>query len=119
MAARNDPSTDPAIVNIPLVKRYRGGLAAIDRELERYVAAQRCEERRQMRRMAQERRSARETAEKARRRFTSADVADAVVVRDQFGWHQVVRVNAKSVTVKTAHSWDNRIPLDQIREVRR
>lgn len=113
-----DPSTDPAIVNIPLAKRYRGGLAAIDRELERYVAAQHRQERRERRQAAQERRAAREAAEKARPRFTAADVEGAVIVRDQFGWHRVVRVNAKSVTVKTAHSWDNRIPLDQIREVR-
>lgn len=57
-------------------------------------------------------------AEKARPKLTAADVAGAVRVRDQFGWHRVVRVNAKSVTVVTPYTWTDRIPLAKILDVR-
>ena len=46
-------------------------------------------------------------------------LADAKAVRDRFGWHLVARVNAKSVTVETAYSWTDRIPHDQILEVKK
>lgn len=58
---------------------------------------------------------------------TPAPVADstpvevprtAIAVRDQFGWHKVVQVNAKSVTVRTAYSWDDRIALGKITDYR-
>lgn len=42
----------------------------------------------------------------------------AVLVSDRFGWHKVVRVSAKSVTVETPHSWTDRIALDKVLEVR-
>lgn len=58
-------------------------------------------------------------AEAARVRLTHAEVVGAAFVRDEFGWHRVVRVNAKSVTVETAYSWTDRIELDRIREIRR
>lgn len=57
-------------------------------------------------------------AERDRPRLTYADVAGARLVRDRYGWHEVVRVSAKSVTVKTAWSWTERIPLDRVLEVR-
>lgn len=57
-------------------------------------------------------------AEEARRKLTAEDLANAVVVRDEFGWHKVVRVSAKSVTVETAYSWTDRIPLARIIEGR-
>jgi len=38
-------------------------------------------------------------------------------IRTRHGWHEVVRVNAKSVTVRTAYSWDECVPLDRILEV--
>lgn len=64
------------------------------------------------------RRLADRDAEKARPRLTSEDVSGARLVRDQYGWHKVVRVSAKSVTVETGHSWTDRIPLDRVLEVR-
>lgn len=57
-------------------------------------------------------------AEADRIRLTLDDVRGASFVRDEFGWHKVVRVNAKSVTVETGYSWTDRIPLDRIHEAR-
>lgn len=57
-------------------------------------------------------------AEDARVKFTADDLRDAVVVRDEFGWHKVVRVSAKSVTVATAYSWTERIAVDKVLEFR-
>lgn len=51
-------------------------------------------------------------------RFTADDLAGAAAVRDRIGWHRVVKVNAKSVTVATAYSWTERIPIEQVREWR-
>lgn len=63
------------------------------------------------------RKVARET-EKARPKLTAEDVCGSRFVRDECGWHRVVRVSAKSVTVETPYSWTERIPLDRVREVR-
>lgn len=63
-------------------------------------------------------RDAARAAEKARPKLTAEDVRGAVVVRDCFGWHRVVRVSAKSVTVATPYSWTDRIPLDRVLEAR-
>ena len=51
-------------------------------------------------------------------KFTAADLVAARFVRDRFGWHRVVRVSAKSVTVETGYSWTDRIVLDKILEFR-
>lgn len=40
------------------------------------------------------------------------------LVRDRHGWHRVVRVSAKSVSVETGYSWTDRIPYDRIVETR-
>ena len=50
--------------------------------------------------------------------YTAADLVGATHVRDQFGWHRVVRVNAKSVTVETGYSWTDRIEVADILDVR-
>ena len=44
--------------------------------------------------------------------------ADACLVRDSYGWHRVIRVNAKSVSVETGYSWTDRIPLANVLETR-
>lgn len=64
-------------------------------------------------------RKAARDAETARVRLTCDDVQDARFVRDSLGWHKVVRVSGKSVTVETAYSWTDRIALDSLLEVRR
>ena len=51
--------------------------------------------------------------------FTAAELAAATHVRTVTGWHKVVRVSAKSVTVETGQSWTDRHPLARIIEVRR
>ena len=50
--------------------------------------------------------------------FTDEQYRAARLVRTLLGWHIVVRVSAKSVTVKTGHSWDDRIQRSKIIEVR-
>lgn len=50
--------------------------------------------------------------------FTDEQYKSARAVRDRIGWHKVVRVNAKSVTVETPYSWTDRIPRARIIEVR-
>lgn len=40
------------------------------------------------------------------------------LVRDRWGWHRVVRVNRKSVSVETPYTWTDRIALDRIIETR-
>ncbi|ANJ26791.1 hypothetical protein [Agromyces aureus] len=64
-------------------------------------------------------RTASRLAEAQRVRFTAADLADATHVRTTLGWHEVVRVNAKTVTVKTAYSWDDRVLISKILEHRK
>ena len=39
-------------------------------------------------------------------------------VRTRHGWHKVVRVSAKSVTVETGYSWTDRIALTDVLEAR-
>lgn len=45
-------------------------------------------------------------------------LANLAHVRTATGWHKVVRVSAKSVTVETGYSWTDRHPLARIIEVR-
>jgi hypothetical protein len=107
---------DHGELNIP------GRLKHLDRDIDREVARQARERRKEARAAAQERYAARKAdraAEKARHKLTADDVRGAVAVRDAHGWHRVVRVSAKSVTVETAWSWTERIPLDRVLEVRR
>ena len=50
--------------------------------------------------------------------FTTEDLKAARVIRTSAGWHKVVRVNDKSVTVETGYSWNDRYTLAKILEVR-
>ena len=64
--------------------------------------------------------AARDVAEAtAKAALTPETVLAARYVRDRFGWHRIVRVNAKSVTVETVYSWTDRIALTDVLEVRR
>ena len=49
--------------------------------------------------------------------FTAEELKAARTIRTALGLHAVVRVNAKSVTVKTAYSWTDRVSIDKIIEV--
>lgn len=50
--------------------------------------------------------------------FFADELCAATHIRTVTGWHKVVRVSAKSVTVETGHSWTDRHPLARIIEVR-
>lgn len=57
--------------------------------------------------------------EAARTRLTHEQIKGATHVKDQHGtWREVVRVNPKSVTVTTGHSWNDSIPHDKVHGVR-
>ncbi len=62
--------------------------------------------------------SQRLVTEAARVRLTEGDLSGAVAVRTRHGWHRVVRVSSKSVTVATPYTWTDRLSLDKILEVR-
>jgi Domain of unknown function (DUF3560) len=48
--------------------------------------------------------------------WSKADFAKGDQVQDDFGsWHEVLRVNAKSLTVPTPYSWTETIPYDKVR----
>jgi len=50
--------------------------------------------------------------------YTADELKAATHIRTETGWHKVVRVSAKSVTVETGYSWTDRHPLARIIEVR-
>lgn len=50
--------------------------------------------------------------------YTPEQLAAALAVRTSTGWHRVVKVNKKSVTVETGYSWTDRHPIDKILEVK-
>lgn len=50
--------------------------------------------------------------------FTEEQYKAAKAVRTKNGWRLVAKVNAKSVSVETGYSWTDRIPREQIIEVR-
>lgn len=57
-------------------------------------------------------------AEAERMRFTAEEMKGAKFIRTDVGWHKVVRVSAKSVTVETGYSWTDRIPVGKVLEFR-
>lgn len=61
-------------------------------------------------------RAAGKQAEAARVRLTRADLIGSRAIRTTTGWHRVVRVNGKSVTVATAYSWTDRVAFEQVLE---
>lgn len=46
------------------------------------------------------------------------DVKKGDYVQSRFGWHLVVRVNKKSVSVKTEYSWTDTLPYSEMKGVR-
>jgi len=66
-----------------------------------------------------ERRAEVEAAEATLHSELTVDAIRAArLVRDRHGWHKVVRVSAKSVTVETGYSWTDRIALTDVLEAR-
>lgn len=56
-------------------------------------------------------------AESARQHFTPDELKGAKFIQTDTGWHEVVRVNGKTVTVKTPYSWTDSIALKKILKV--
>lgn len=102
---------DHGILNVPLAKRGR----SLDAQIDAHLA----EQRRQDKAEWDARRKAARDAEAERVRLTREDITGARFVRTSVGWHVVVRVSAKSVTVKTPYSWTDRYAFDKVLEVKR
>lgn len=101
---------DHGILNLPLDKRGAGSLdRQIDRNLKR-IEAEKEAERRQAIAANQERYK--------RVPFTRDELEAARAIRTSSGWHRVVKVNTKSVTVSTGYSWNDRYELDKVLEVK-
>ena len=96
---------------------YRKGRADLIDALAQ-VAVSRAAEAADAKAAAKARHAAAKAAEDERPRLTAEDIQDARYVRDKHSWHEVVRVSAKSVTVRTAWSWDERLPIGDVLEVR-
>jgi hypothetical protein len=58
-------------------------------------------------------------AEAERVHLTREDCVGAKVVLTKLGWRKVVRVNKTTVSLETGHSWVDRIPFDDVLEVRK
>lgn len=56
-------------------------------------------------------------AKASRRVFTRDDLEGVTQIRTRHGWHRVLRVNAKTVTVATDYSWTDRYRHDEILEI--
>lgn len=50
--------------------------------------------------------------------YTTAELKAAHAVRDKHGWHIVAKVNRTTVSVRTAWSWDEHLPIGDVLEVR-
>lgn len=105
---------DHGEINIPLAgKRAR----SLDAEISRAVREERAQRYAEHKAAKQRRKEERE-AEKQRPKLTREDVLGAGVVRDKWGYHAVIRVNAKTVTCDSLVG-EFRMPFDQILEVRK
>lgn len=110
--------TDPAIASgvrrKPNARADSRRYGAYDREAAAYqrLTAAEAEVEQLTRRVAREQRDADVP-------FTPEHLAAATHIRDRNGWHKVVRVNKTTVTVDVAPSWDNKVSIVKIREVRR
>jgi len=92
---------------------YRARAAATERMVDVAVAAVKAEQDAQF--------AAAKTAAAAKNApvsFTEDQYRAATAVRTKLGWYRVVKVNAKSVTVETGHSWTDRIGRGKILETR-
>lgn len=100
--------------------RRRGGHRADRRRFAAYDAEAEAAER--LRRAEAAEASATRAAERAARDAAAPCDLDTIgagdLVRDRRGWHRVVRLSAKSVTVETAYSWTDRILRTRIVETR-
>lgn len=101
---------DHGILNVPLNKRGAGSLdRQIDRNLERIKGEQEVERRRVI------------AAHRERTKpvpFTADQLKAAKAIRTSSGWHRVVKVNSKSVTVETGYSWTDRYTIEKVLEVK-
>lgn len=48
--------------------------------------------------------------------MTGDDLTTATHIRDRLGWHKVVAVSRRSVTVETPWSWHDLIPIRDVIE---
>lgn len=99
------------------VQAWRRRNAATEWEIDAAVEQQKAERAAEWAALKDE--AAAQRAADEANRPTVEEIRAASFVRDRIGWHRVVRVNGKSVTVATPYSWTDRIPFDRILEARK
>lgn len=48
-----------------------------------------------------------------------ADFRPGDLIKTAFGWHKIVRVNPKSLSVATGYSWTDKITYDRVKDHQR
>ena len=93
---------------------YRARAAATERSIDAALAEVNTDKHAEARRLAAE------YAARIRppQPFTPEELKVARAIRTAVGWHRVIKVNAKSVTVATGYSWNDRYALEKVLEVR-
>ncbi|ARC56019.1 hypothetical protein AS850_02890 [Frondihabitans sp. 762G35] len=56
--------------------------------------------------------------ERTRHRFTREELIGVTHIRTNLGWHKVIRINARSVTVDSGYSWTDSYRFDRILDVK-
>jgi hypothetical protein len=122
------PPGQPILAGHHSERRHRGDLARVDRAMRRSIDAQADAERHESRAAAAAQRV--HAAETERTVIDPATIrsgdyirAETPIERRSSGWHRVIRVNRKTVTIPALVggadvSWTDRIPLDHIVELR-
>lgn len=64
-------------------------------------------------------RAAEKQAESERQRLTREDILGSRAIRTDTGWRVVVKVNTKTVSVRSGYSWNDLIPIEKVLEVKR
>ena len=106
---------DPSLARLrpgPLKAHRRTVDAELRREKEMDLAIVRAESRVQTLE-----RLVREQAERDRPKLTAEDLAGARFVRTRFAWHQVVKVNRKTVKIVVEPGMDDLLPISKVLQV--
>lgn len=104
-------------MTVPMGRRFataRAGQAKVTREQAEWEAQRVAAE---LERLAAIKADARER-ETTRHRYTRDELVGADLIHDGSRWRVVVTVNKATVTVRTAYSWNDRIPFDKVHDVR-
>jgi hypothetical protein len=109
-----DPATGSGIRRKPNAKQDAARIGRYEREAKVFAAYAEAEKRVAV----LEARLVAAVKDAARRRFTREDLLGVTHVRIRSGWTTVVRVNVRTVSVESGYSWVDRVPFDDVLDVR-